>query len=414
MNNKLINLKYYAWIVVGLLWVVALLNYLDRLLIASMRDPIVDTFTLTDAQFGLLTSVFLWVYAALSPFGGFLADKFSKKGVIVGSLIVWSAVTLWTGFVKTFPEMLAARAIMGISEAFYIPAAVALITEYHRGKTRSLATGLHISGLYAGMALGGVGGYLADIWGWRYGFQMFGGIGIIYAIIMFLMLKDFPKTVETEQSDKGEATIPDSGFSVIGSLRNLFGTRSFWILLIYNGAIGTAFWIIYSWLPTYLREHFNLGLGKAGISATGYIQMASFAGVIIGGIIADRWSKKNIRGRLYMPVIGFTIGGPFLFLMASTGTFGIAILSMIVFGLARGFHDSNLMPIMCQVIDKKYRATGYGFLNFISTTIGGIMVYAGGALKDANVSLSLVFQVSAIVLLIASWALLLVKPRIES
>lgn len=299
MKNKFFNYKYYAWIVVGLLWLVALLNYFDRLLITSMRDPIVETFKLSDTQFGLLTSVFLWVYAILSPFGGFFADKFSKKGVIVLSLFVWSAVTLWTGFVKSFPEMLAARAIMGISEAFYIPAAVALITEYHKGRTRSLATDLHISGLYAGMALGGLGGYIADIWGWRYGFHLLGGIGLVYAAIMILALKDFPTNHAGEiRSDSGKENIEESGFSVFDSLKRLFGTGSYWILLFYNGAIGMSFWVIYSWLPTYLKEQFNLGLGRAGISATGYIQIASFLGVIIGGIVADRWSRKNIRGRL--------------------------------------------------------------------------------------------------------------------
>ena len=414
-KNKF-NIKHYAWVVVGLLWVVALLNYLDRLLIASMRDPIKESITMTDAQFGLLTSVFLWVYGILSPFGGYFADKYSRKKVIVLSLLVWSGVTLWTGFVSSFPEMLIARGIMGISEACYIPAAVALITEYHKGKTRSLATGLHISGLYAGMALGGVGGYIADIWGWRYGFHLFGGIGLIYAAIMFFILKDFPKDgAETEDVVINEnKIIHENKISVIDSLKNLFGTGSYWILLFYNGAIGMSFWVIYSWLPTYLKDHFNLKLGEAGVSATSFIQVASFIGVIIGGIIADRWSRKNIRGRLFVPVIGFSIGAPFLFIMASTSIFGLAIFGMIIFGLARGFHDSNLMPIMCQVIDKRYRATGYGFLNFFSTIIGGIMVYVGGALKDANVSLSVTFQFSAIILLISSWSLLAVKPKTDS
>ena len=406
------NLKYYSWVVVGLLWLVALLNYFDRLLIASMRDPIKESIAMTDAQFGLLTSVFLWVYGILSPFGGYFADKYSRKRVIVFSLLVWSAVTLWTGVVRSFPEMLIARAIMGISEACYIPAAVALITEYHKGKTRSLATGLHISGLYAGMALGGVGGYIADLWGWRYGFQTFGGFGLVYAAIMYFVLRDFPK--EQNEITEDQAIADTDNVSVIDSLKSLFSKGSFWILMFYNGAIGMSFWVIYSWLPTYLKEHFSLGLGKAGISATGYIQIASFIGVIVGGSIADRWSRTNKRGRLYMPVIGFTLGGPFLFLMASTGMFGIAILSMIIFGLARGFHDSNLMPVMCQVIEKKYRATGYGFLNFMSTMIGGIMVYVGGALKDANIGLSLVFQISAVVLLVSSWLLLAVKPGTDN
>jgi predicted MFS family arabinose efflux permease len=406
----------YLWIVVGLLWVVAMLNYLDRLLIASMRDPIKESIAMTDAQFGLLTSVFLWVYGFLSPFGGYFADRFSRKKVIVLSLLVWSGVTLWTGFVHSFPEMIFARALMGISEACYIPAAVALITDYHRGRTRSLATGLHISGLYAGSALGGLGGFIADIWGWRYGFHLFGGFGLVYSIFLFFLLKDLPKEDNCESINNrlpGEQSKAEE-VTVAGSLRNIFGTGSYRILLVYNAMIGMTFWVIYSWLPSYLKEHFSLGLGKAGISATLFIQVASLMGVIIGGSMADRWSVKNNRGRLLIPVIGFTLGCPFLFLMASTNVLGIAIFSLIVFGLARGFHDSNLMPVMCQVIDKRYRATGYGFLNFTSTIAGGLMVYTGGALMDAKVSLSLVFQVSATALLVTSWLLFAVKPKYDS
>jgi MFS transporter, Spinster family, sphingosine-1-phosphate transporter len=419
MENQEQSLSRYAWIVVGLLWVVAMLNYLDRLLIASMHDPIKESIAMTEAQFGLLTSVFLWVYGFLSPFGGYIADRWSRKWVIVFSVLVWSVVTFWTGTVHSFTEMLTARAIMGISEACYIPAALALITDYHKGKTRSLATGLHISGLYAGMALGGVGGYIAQFWGWRYGFHVFGAFGIIYAIVLMYFLKEAPiEVVETnntlhdknnDSSDKEEGSV-----KLKDSLRSLFSLKSFWVLLFYNCILGMSFWLINGWLPTFLKDHFNLKIGEAGISATGFIQVASFIGVIVGGILADKWSRTNKRGRILIPVIGFTFGGPFLFLMASTNVFLFAIAGMIIFGLSRGFHDSNLMPILCQIVDKRYRATGYGFLNFLSTIVGGIMIYIGGILKDANISLSLVFQISAVGILIAAWSLLAIKPKSDS
>jgi MFS family permease len=406
------GISTYAWAVVGLLWVVAMLNYLDRLLLTSMHDPIKESIQMTDAQFGLLTSVFLWVYGFLSPFGGYFADRYSRKLVIVFSVLVWSAVTLWTGFVHSFGEMLAARALMGVSEACYIPAALALITDYHKGSTRSLATGLHVSGLYAGMALGGVGGYIAQFWGWRYGFHIFGGFGIAYAIFLMFFLKNAAK--EEDQPQELESAAKDDAVEQVGimdTIRDLFGSRSFWVLLFYNAVLGMSFWLVNAWLPTFLKEQFNLSLGEAGVSATGYIQVASFIGVIVGGILADRWSRRNVRGRLYMPIIGFTLGAPCLYLMATTGLFGVAIAGMVVFGLARGFHDSNLMPIMCQVVDKRFRATGYGVLNFLSTITGGLMIYIGGAMKDANFSLSFVFQISAVGMLIASWFLFAVKPN---
>ncbi|CAH0275098.1 putative galactarate transporter [Pedobacter sp. Bi27] len=407
MTGTKSNQSYYAWGLVALLWIVAFLNYFDRIMITSMRDPIVKEFSLSDAQFGLLTSVFLWSYGILSPFGGFLADKYSRKKVIIFSVSVWSAVTLWTGFTSSFEEMLVSRLFMGLSEACYIPAALALITDYHKGKTRSLATGLHMSGLYAGLALGGLGGYIAEIWGWRYGFHVFGIFGILYSIVLLYYLKDVKhETTENEVEEVKKETI-----SLLGSVKILFKERSFLVLLFYFSVLGTANWLVYGWLPTFLKEHFHLNLGEAGISATGYIQIGSFVGVILGGYFADKWFLKNKRSRVFMIIIGFTVGAPFLFLMSSTTVFAIAIIAMFFFGIARGINDANLMPVLRQIADSRYIATGYGFLNFLSTIIGGLMVYVGGALKDAKVDLSIVYQVSAVIMLLATWSLFAIRIK---
>lgn len=400
---------FYPWAIVGILWLVAFLNYFDRNLIASMRDPIAAEFKLTDAQFGLLTTVFLLSYGILSPLGGYLADKYGRKRIIIFSVCVWSAVTLWTGFVTSFPEMLTARVIMGISEACYIPAGLAMIADYHKGKTRSLATGLHMSGLYAGQALGGVGGYMSEVWGWRYGFQMIGLVGVVYGIILIYFLRDKSNKRGDETVSTNPEVVAEKRLGLFPTIKMLLSEKSFLVLLFYFCMLGIVNWMIYGWLPTFLKEHFALGLGKAGLSATGYVQIGSFAGVILGGLIADRWYRTDKRSRLYMIVIGFTLGGPFLFLMASTQVFAIAIGAMIVYGLARGINDSNLMPILCQVIDGKYIATGYGFLNFLSTIIGGIMVYAGGRMMDAHISLAIIYQVSAVFMVIAAWSLLRVR-----
>ncbi len=408
MNNQEPIKSTYPWLLVALLWVVAFLNYFDRILITSMRDPLVAEFTLTDAQYGLLTSAFLWSYGILSPLGGFLADKYSRKRMIVFSTLIWSAVTLWTGFATSYTEMVFTRTFMGISEACYIPAALALITDYHRTRTRSLATGLHMSGLYAGLALGGIGGFIAELWGWRFGFQFFGLFGILYSIVLLFLLKDRKSLPEDSPADNGNRD--NSKISITGSVRTLFRERAYLIILIFFCVYGMVNWLIYAWLPTFLKEHFHLGAGVAGISATGYIQIGAFAGVVIGGILADRWSRRNIRGRLYVIIAGFTVGAPFLFLMSSTQVFAFAILSMLIFGLAKGFNDANLMPVLCQVIDSRYIATGYGFLNFLSTIIGGFMVYAAGSLKDAKIDLSIAYQLIAVVMLLATWSLFLIKP----
>src|SRR3954471_10746431 len=179
-----------AWIAVGLLWVVAVLNYLDRLVITTMRESVVASVPMTEAQFGLLTSVFLWVYGILSPTCGFLADRLSRRRVIFFSLLVWSTVTWLTGHAQTFSGLFWARALMGVSEACYLPAALALIADHHRGSTRSLATALHNSGMYAGALLGGTGGYIAASHGWRAGFTIFGAVGVGYALVLLIVLRD--------------------------------------------------------------------------------------------------------------------------------------------------------------------------------------------------------------------------------
>jgi sugar phosphate permease len=232
--------------------------------------------------------------------------------------------------------------------------------------------------------------------------------GVVYAVVLAALLRDHTVPKETTAAEKTAA--PDGNVSVLSALRALFGQPSFLALVAYFSLFALANWGINGWLPTYLKERFNLGQGKAGLSATGYIQIASFVGVLIGGVWSDRWIRANPRGRLYVPVIGFCVGGPFLFLMASTDAFLIAIVGMIVYGLGRWFSDTSTMPILCQVVDRRYRATGYGFLNLFSTFVGGVMIYAGGVIRDANMSLSTVFQASAAGLVVAGLVLLLARP----
>jgi len=316
-----------AWLMVALLWLVACLNYLDRLMITTMRDGVQATIPMTEAQFGLLTSVFLWVYAVVSPLAGFLADRTGRSRVILASLFVWSAVTWLTGHATSFEQLLLARALMGVSEACYIPAALALIADYHRGSTRSLATGIHMSGVYAGAALGGLGGYIAEHHRWQTAFSLFGAVGVLYALVLVAGLRDAPGDKRRQVAQHHSPALQVLG----GLLRQ----KSFLALLAHVGLLALAYWGINGWLPTFLREQYHLGLGRAGLSATAYVQVASFGGILIGGYWADAWSRGNIKGRLLVPFIGFLAAAPALFCAVTVNALPVALACLMVFGVAR-------------------------------------------------------------------------------
>jgi len=237
---------FRAWMVVALLAVVACLNYLDRVILTTMRGSIISAIPMTDAQFGLLTSAFLWVYALMSPLGGFLADRISRTKVIIASLFLWSGVTWLTAHATTFPELLATRVLMGLGEACYIPAALALIADYHRGPTRSLATGVHMIGISVGQGLGGLGGLLAERHDWTYPFTLFGGIGVVYSIVLLSTLRDVPPPPVVA----GVSAPPRIGFWA--SVRDLFREPSYRLALVYWGLVSIGTWAVMGWLPTLL------------------------------------------------------------------------------------------------------------------------------------------------------------------
>lgn len=391
----------YPWVIVGLLCVVGCLNYLDRMMITTMRGSIMSSIPMSESQFGLLTSLFLWVYGLLSPLAGYLADRFNRSRVIIGSLFVWSLVTWMTAYVSTFEELLLTRALMGISEACYIPAALALISDYHRGSSRSLATGIHMGGIMIGQSLGFIGGWLAEDRTWNYVFLVFGIIGIVYAILLTFSLKD-RKEDTTAENAISETT---SAIGLKEAIKVLFSNRGYWLALTFWGIAGVVTWMIVGWLPTYYQEHFGLTQSVAGMYATAYFHPASLFGVLVGGYLADRFSRQNPKGRILVPMIGLTIAAPAVFIAASTSVFGLAIAGFTIYAFTRTFLDANMMPILCMIVDRRYRATGYGIINMLSCIIGGIGIYAGGAVRDAHLDLSILFRVATVVLLICIFLL---------
>lgn len=394
------NSKIYPWIVVGLLWGVALLNYMDRQMLSTMKDAMqVDIVELQSAtNFGYLMAIFLWIYALMSPVSGVIADRMSRKWLIVGSLFVWSSVTYLMGIAETFNQIVFLRALMGVSEALYIPAGLSLIADYHTGRSRSLAVGIHMTGLYTGQAIGGFGATVADAFSWHTTFHWFGIIGIAYAVILMLFLHD--KKTEILPTEKLQANPQKEKESVFTSLKSLLTNVAFWVILLYFAAPSLPGWATKNWLPTLFAENLDLPMSQAGPISTITIAVSSFIGVLIGGPLSDKWVQKNLRGRVYTGAIGLGLTIPSLLLLGFGHNLVAVVGAGLLFGIGYGIFDTNNMPILCQFVSHKQRATAYGVMNMIGVSAGAFITHLLGRWGDSG-NLGAGFAMLAIVVAIA-------------
>lgn len=398
MKNK----NIYPWVVVGLLWIVALLNYMDRQMLSTMQEAMkVDIVELNKAEaFGALMAIFLWIYGFMSPVAGIIADRVNRKWLVVGSLFVWSAVTFLMGYAQDFHELYWLRAIMGISEALYIPSALSLIADWHEGKSRSLAVGVHMTGLYVGQAIGGFGATAAAVFSWQSTFHWFGIVGIAYSLVLILFLKENPiHNIAVKEIDN---TPKEKKPSVISGLSLLFTNWAFWIILIYFAAPSLPGWATKNWLPTLFADSLNIPMAEAGPISTITIAVSSFIGVILGGILSDRWVQKNIRGRIYIGAIGLGMTIPALLLLGFGHSFISVIGAGLLFGIGFGIFDANNMPILCQFVSAKHRATAYGIMNMTGVFAGAAVTEVlgkwtdGGSLGQGFAMLSIVVAVALV------------------
>jgi predicted MFS family arabinose efflux permease len=373
-------------------------------MITTMRSSLKEDIAMTEAQFGSLTTAFLVVYGLLSPFAGYMADRFSRSLVIIGSLFIWSFITWLTAHAETYNQLLATRYLMGISEACYIPASLALVTDYHRGPTRSRATGLLLGGVFVGSGMGGLGGWLAERHTWGYAFSLFGIIGMVYCLVLAALLRDAPRAPSEKANNPKQVQL-------IEALVSLFSNRIFILLLIYWGLLALAGWMVVGWMPTYFQEHFNMKQGAAGLSATVYLNIACMIGLVTGGAWADRWGTRNRYACIVVPIIGLCLAAPSIFLVAHAAIFPLAIVGLIAYGFTRTFADAEMMPILCLTADARYRATGFGVLNFFSCLVGGATIYLGGYLRDIHVNINKLFQCGAFGIVICAAILWWVKVR---
>ncbi len=390
--------KVYPWIVVALLWVVALLNYLDRQMLSTMRDAMqIDIVELESAiNFGRLMAIFLWIYGLISPFAGVIADRINRKWLIVGSLFVWSLVTLLMGYCTTYTQVYWLRALMGVSEALYIPAGLSLIADYHTGKSRSLAIGLHMTGLYLGQALGGFGATLAAAFSWQQTFHGFGIVGIVYAgILIFALHEKRGSEVAVETGVEPAQKIP-----VLKGFGLLFSNIAFWVILFFFASTSLPGWATKNWLPTLFSESLAIPMSQAGPISTITIAVSSFIGVMIGGPLSDRWVKKNLKGRVYTSAIGLGLMIPALILLGLGSGMVAAVSAGLFFGIGYGMFDTNNMPIVCQFVPSRLRATAYGIMNMIGVMSGAIATQVLGRWAEGG-NLGLAFAVLGGITLVA-------------
>lgn len=391
--------KAYPWIVVGLLWVVALLNYMDRQMLSTMREAMqIDIAELESAvNFGRLMAIFLWIYGCISPFAGAIADRISRKWLIIGSLAVWSGVTLAMGFCTTYNQIYVLRALMGISEALYIPAGLSLIADYFTGSSRSLAVGIHMTGLYLGQAVGGFGATIAAAFSWQQTFLCFGIVGVAYAALLAIMLEDR----RNEKSECGpDAAEPAAKEPVWKSFALIFSNISFWTILFFFAASSLPGWSTKNWLPTLFAESLGIPMSQAGPLSTITIAVSSFFGVLIGGSLSDNWVRKNIRGRIYTSAIGLAMMIPALVFIGLGSGLVSAIGAGVCFGVGYGMFDTNNMPILCQFVSSRHRATAYGIMNMTGVFFGALITQVLGRWAD-NGNLGLGFALMAAALGIA-------------
>jgi MFS family permease len=397
-----------AWLVVVLLIPVALLNYLDRQLVATMQKSIMGDVSGigSQEQWGHMLAWFKWTYALASPLAGYVADRFGRRHVIALSLLIWSADTWVTGYVQTYDQLLWTRAVMGLSEAFYIPAALALIADLHDGPTRSRAVGLHQVGIYLGVMLGSLGGFVADTpgLGWRWAFAALGAAGMAYALPLWLGLREAPKTA------------PAAPASPLATTGALLRDGNFRLLMLYFTLPALAGWVVRDWMPSVLRKELGLTQGLAGVNAVIWWQGAAIVSAVFGGWLADRWMRRTPRGRQHVSALGMALIIPALLgvgIVIGQGSLPLAIFFLVLFGLGWGLFDGNNMPILAQIAPPERRATGYGLMNLASISCGGLSDVGFGWLRDRHVPLDLIFGGFAAVACVSAWLVLRIRTSEE-
>jgi MFS family permease len=353
-----------------MLWFTCFFNYADRQAIYSVFPLLKAEMGLSDVQLGIVGGAFMWVYAAAGPLAGLIGDRMRRKTLIISGLIFWSLVTSATALSQNYFHLVLFRALEGFGEAFYFPASMSLISDYHGPDTRSRAMSLHQSSVYAGTIAGGaLSGYMGEYYGWRSSFYVFGILGVVLGILLMATLREARRGAAEDPSAHATFDWRESG--VMDAIRRLLTNRIVLVLItVFVGANFVAM-IFLTWMPSFLYRKFQRSLTMAGLNSTAWLQISSVLGVLMGGWLADRWARKRISGRMLVQGLGLLAGVPFLFLTGWTLSVPVLVLGMTGFGFFKGMYDANIWAALYDVVPPARRATALGFMNSIGWLGGG-------------------------------------------
>ena len=397
--------KTYKWLVVAMLWFVCFFNYADRQAIFSVFPLLKAELGFSDYQLGIIGGAFMIVYALAGPLAGLAGDRFTRKTLILGGLVFWSVVTVFTSLCVNYWQLVLVRALEGLGESFYFPAAIALVSDYHGKDTRSRALSFHQSSVYAGTIAGGsVSGYMGEHYGWRSSFILFGVLGTVLALVLWGLLKE-PARGASEDGEVAETTAA----TIQETLSGIFQSRLVPVLIIVFVLANFVASVFLTWMPSFLFNKFKMSLSLAGLQSTVYLQVASVAGVLLGGYLGDRLCRRYPGGRPYTQVVGLLGGTPFLFLTGWTLDVPVLVFAMTFFGLFKGFYDSNNWASLYDVVKPRWRSSALGLMNSIGW-LGGSLAPVTIAWSSSQFGMSASISSSSI-LYLAAGLLLLVSTR---
>lgn len=356
------------------MWSAYFLNYCDRQAVFSMFPALKADLGMTNQQLGLTGAMFLWVYAFGCPIAGQLADRYSKRRLVVLSLILWSLVTVGTGFAASGVILLALRAAMGISEALFMPTAIALTANAHPLALRSRAIATLTTAQIAGTVAGSwFGGWMADRGQWRGAFLVLGAVGLLYALPYHWFLKGVPE---------------EAGAPIQKAPRNLafpalIRVPTFLLLCGIFPVFVFGLWLLYGWLPTFLHDKFSLNQSDAAFNATLFLQGATALGLLGGGVLADLLHRRTQASRLWLLTASLLLCAPCLHALGNSDTLHGTRLAAAAFGLFSGLLMGNIFPAAFEVVPADTRASAVGLLNFCGAIMSGFATLFGGLWKQS-------------------------------